>query len=105
MISISMPEIPDRDQEESLTDLLESIALEETALAHLINAEAEKLQAIVCLLKQDKVNLNEVLQMQKKVAKMLQTSIKKEILLQFKLESVLEFKERLEFEEDKGCYK
>lgn len=48
---MGMPEIPRGEnrpnQRETLIDLLESIALEEMALAHLMNAEAEKLQAFV----------------------------------------------------------
>ncbi len=100
MIKISMPEIPKREQKEALTDLLESIALEETALAHLINAEAEKLQSIVCLIKKGEISLERVLELQKGVSKVMRTTIKKEILLQFKLEDVLDFKEKLEIEDE-----
>lgn len=48
---MTMPQIPDGKHRpcfsEVIIDLLESIALEEIALSHLINAEAEKLQAFV----------------------------------------------------------
>ncbi|MCH5586709.1 hypothetical protein MK805_17400 [Shimazuella sp. AN120528] len=48
---MSIPQIPDGKHRPSFSeviiDLLESIALEEIALAHLINAEAEKVQAFV----------------------------------------------------------
>ncbi|WP_051272247.1 hypothetical protein [Shimazuella kribbensis] len=48
---MSMPQIPDGKNRPSFSeviiDLLESIALEEIALANLINAEAEKVQAFV----------------------------------------------------------
>ena len=47
LIKISQPKIPETDLKGSLTDLLESIALEEVSLAHFINAEAEKIQRIV----------------------------------------------------------
>lgn len=39
---MGLPVIPEKTQPEAFTDLLESIALEEVGLAHLINAEAEK---------------------------------------------------------------
>ncbi len=43
---MGMPEIPPQhhrpDLYHTIIDLLESIALEETALSHLLNAEAEK---------------------------------------------------------------
>ena len=34
---------------QAITDLIESTALEEAALAHILNAEGEKLQAIIAL--------------------------------------------------------
>ena len=36
-------------KEQALTDIIESIALQETALAHILNAEGEKMQAIICM--------------------------------------------------------
>lgn len=93
---MSMPEIPDKEQEESLTDLLESIALEETALAHFTNAEAEKMQVIAEKLKAGEVDHKEVMDFQKSVSKVLRNSMKKQMLLQFKLEEVLEAKKDLE---------
>ncbi|MDD2377413.1 MAG: hypothetical protein PHD10_01950 [Bacilli bacterium] len=43
---IQKPECP-VSREQALTDLIESIALEQTALAHIINAEGEKIQKIL----------------------------------------------------------
>ena len=34
---------------QAITDLIESIALEETALSHILNAEGEKLQKIISM--------------------------------------------------------
>ncbi len=34
-------------REQAITDIIESVALEETALSHILNAEGEKIQAIV----------------------------------------------------------
>lgn len=48
---VSMPEfpkpIPDLTQEQALTMILSSIALEEVALSHIINAEGEKIQYVL----------------------------------------------------------
>ncbi|AGB41227.1 hypothetical protein Halha_1281 [Halobacteroides halobius DSM 5150] len=93
---MSMPEIPERTQEESLTDLLESIALEETALAHFVNAEAEKIQAVAKMMEEGTMDPTEVLEFQRSVSKIMRTPIKKEMLLQFKLEDVLETKREIE---------
>ena len=90
------PTIPERTQEESLTDLLESIALEEAALAHIINAEGEKIQAIAGLLEDGEISPDDAVELQTQISKMLRNPIKKQILLQFKLEDVLEFKEEME---------
>ncbi|WP_459841599.1 hypothetical protein [Halanaerocella petrolearia] len=91
-----MPEVPEREQEESLTDLLESIALEETALAHFMNAEAEKIQAVATMMEEEDIDMEDVLEFQDSISKSMRTPIKKEILLQFKLEDVLEAKKELE---------
>ena len=34
-------------REQAITDLIQSVALEETALSHILNAEGEKLQKIM----------------------------------------------------------
>ena len=94
------PEVPERTQEEALTDLLTSIALEETALAHIINAEGEKIQAIAQLLEDGEIEPDEAIELQKEVGKMMRNPIKKQILLQFKLEDVMDFKEKLELNND-----
>lgn len=52
LISMTMPEFPPQyhrpDLHHALIDLLDSIALEEIALSHLLNAEAEKIQHFIC---------------------------------------------------------
>ena len=88
---MSVPTIPEREQLEAITDIIESVALEQVALAHLINAEAEKVQDAIQKLEHD-----EMLELQEEVRKVLVTSIKKEILLQFKLEEALDFKKEME---------
>ncbi|GAB6139116.1 hypothetical protein [Halanaerobaculum tunisiense] len=86
---MSRPEIPTRDRDEALVDLLESIALEETALANFINAEAEKTQRIIA---DCNITPDEIIDFQKNMSKVMKTVIKKEMLLQFKLEDVLDAK-------------
>ncbi len=87
-----MPSIPEREFNESLTDLLESIALEEVSLAHYVNAEAEKIQAVVKLMEKENFCLNKIIEFQESVTRAMRIPIKKELLLQFKLEDILDFK-------------
>ena len=86
------PNIPDRTQEQSVTDILETVALQQSALATLINSEAEKIQAAT-----NKLDHEEMIELQQAVRKVLVVAIKNEMLLQFKLEEVFNFKEEAEF--------
>ncbi|MFJ8268116.1 hypothetical protein [Peribacillus asahii] len=89
------------DAEQVALLLLASIAFEELGLAHVINTEAEKLQGAIGTLVDengDPINpfiqagsLAELLEVNREVEKVLRTVIKKEMLLQFKFENVLEF--------------
>jgi hypothetical protein len=90
---MSMPNIPNItpnitvNREEVINLLLASIALEELGLAHIINAEGEKLQAVI---NSKNPSLCDLLAIDKSVDKVLKDVIKKEMLLQFKFENVLE---------------
>jgi hypothetical protein len=91
---MGMPNIPDIkpkieiSMEETITLLLASIALEELSLAHIMNAEAEKIQEVV---KNPNCNkLNDLLCIDKSVEKIMRDVIKKEMLLEFKFENILE---------------
>jgi hypothetical protein len=100
--------IEDLDREQVALLLLASIAFEELGLAHIINAEAEKLQfALGTLNDKDHKNhkdhkdhdhkhpvvkdLDDLLDINRSVERVLRTVIKKEIILQFKLEDVIDF--------------
>ncbi|MEI4828198.1 hypothetical protein WAX78_01795 [Bacillus sp. FJAT-53711] len=77
--------------------LLASIAFEELALAHIVNAEAEKLQLVLGTLTPTRtifspavVSLSNLLTIDASVQSTLRDVIKKEMLLEFKFENVLE---------------
>lgn len=74
--------------------LLASIALEELALAHIVNAEAEKIQFVLGTLFPGQpttpATVSNILLINDSVRKTLQDVIKKEMLLQFKMDSILE---------------
>ncbi|WP_346428512.1 hypothetical protein [Alicyclobacillus mengziensis] len=80
---------------QSITMLLDSIALEELALAHLMNAEAEKTEMSIgtlvgaVSLSPTVVTVTDLQRMNKSVRATLQDVINKEILLEFKFENVL----------------
>jgi hypothetical protein len=95
---LSFPNIPnvtpsiEITRQEVINLLLASIAFEELGLAHIINAEAEKIQFVLGTL--NGVNLSptieDLIALNKSVDTTLKNVIKKEMLLQFKLEEVLE---------------
>jgi hypothetical protein len=102
--TMSFPNIPDVNskisfrQEDAINILLASIAFEELGLAHIINAEAEKIQFVLGTLKTDAIERNpsppplptieDLLEIDRSVEQTLKTVIKTEILLQFKLEEI-----------------
>ncbi|MDP4164518.1 MAG: hypothetical protein Q8898_15590 [Bacillota bacterium] len=74
--------------------LLASIAFEELGLAHVINAEGEKIQAALGTLSVPGVSVtapdfNSLISINREVNKTLQTVLKTQMLLQFKLDDVL----------------
>lgn len=98
---MSFPNIPtitpsiDIDREQVINLLLASIALEEISLAHIVNAEAEKIQAILGTLEDGPegvvaTTIGDLYDANRFAEKMLRTVIKKEMLLQFKLEDTID---------------
>ncbi len=72
------------DRDQAIADIIESIALEETGLAHIINAEGEKIQRALEIADttDDLIDVNE------SVKDTIVNIIKMQMLLQFKLEEV-----------------
>jgi len=93
---MSMPEIPKHKHrpniEETIIDLLESIALEEISLSHLINAQAETLQAFVGedLDFPTNPSNSDILRFNVTIQRVMETIMFKELFLLRKLESVIQ---------------
>jgi hypothetical protein len=87
-----MPNIPDitprikLERKDSINLLLTSIAMEEISISHILNAEAEKTQY---MLKQSP-SIHELLSIDRSLERIIRVLIKKEMLLQFKLENVMD---------------
>jgi hypothetical protein len=89
---MSMPDIPDKIRRHGMSRqdannlLLVSIAMEEMALSHILNAQGEKIQHALagCMPREDWRDLEE------SIGRTLSHVIKKELLLLLKLEEVLE---------------
>jgi flagellar biosynthesis regulator FlaF len=79
--------------QDTLLNLMESVAQDENALAHLIRAEADKIQAFVgkhCDFPTKPSN-NEIIKLNRSVTQLMETIVMKEWLLLKKLEDTLEF--------------
>lgn len=89
---MSLPNIPNItprisiDRGESINLLLSSIALEEIALSHILNAEGKKLQSF---LKTSSDNIEDYLRINQSVNSMLRTILKSQLLLEMKLEDII----------------
>ena len=67
---------------QAVTDIIASVALEQTALSHILNAEGEKLQKIIA----ESKSAEELLSVNKSVNKMVDSITKLEFMLQSKLQ-------------------
>ena len=94
---MSMPSFPpngaDMTREEALTMIIASIAMEELALSHILNAEGEKLQYVLGTLPGAKACAcpRDVLAVNKSVTALVEAVTQNQMLLKNKLEKVLEF--------------
>ena len=99
---MSFPNIPSVDAtvsitaEDSVNLLLASVAFEELGIAHIINAEAEKIQYVLGTLETTTplgvpATIDEILEVNSSVNTTLKNLIKKEMLLEFKLEDSMSY--------------
>ena len=94
---MSMPSFPpngaDMTQEEALTMIIASIAMEELALSHILNAEGEKLQYILGTLPGTSPCAcpHDVLAVNKSVTALVEAVTQNQMLLKNTLAQVLEF--------------
>ena len=98
---MSMPNIPnvspdiDIDRNDAINLLIASVAFEELALAHIVNAEAEKIQFVLGTLASAvqpppvRPTLDQLIQINQAVESMLRKVIEKEIVLGFMLEDAI----------------
>lgn len=68
---------------QAITDIIASVALEQAALSHILNAEGEKLQRAVGL---SSVSPTQLLQFNQSVEQMVRTIAQLEMILQSKLQ-------------------
>lgn len=94
---MSMPSFPpcgaDMSKDEALTMIIASIAMEELALSHIVNAEGEKLQYVLGTLpggRKPCPSTQEILAVNKSAAEVLDTVMQSQMLLKGKLEKALE---------------
>lgn len=98
---MSMPNIPNMNPqinistEEALNMLIASVAMEDMGLSNIINVQAEKMQYILETLKEEEkensgFTLKDINDVNKSLDKTLRNVISNQMLLQFKLEDILE---------------
>lgn len=102
---MSLPHIPHIAPKITLTEreakhlLLASIAMEEMALSHILNAEGEKIQAAIGC----STCIDDLLKVNKSVQSTLRDVIKNQLLLLMKLEDVVQIPDRPCQDPDDGC--
>lgn len=80
--------------EQAVTNLIESVAMQENALSHILNAEGEKMQAIIA---SEGITAEQLLCMNRSVDQMVSAVARLEMILQAKVELVGQF------EDSSGC--
>jgi len=78
---VIIPGTGTRDQ--AITDLIQSVALQETSLSHILNAEGEKMQAIIAL---PDVTQKQLMELNNSVYSLLNSITRLEMMFLSKLE-------------------
>lgn len=95
---MSMPSIPDLNpqvsinRDDALNVILSSIGMEELSMAHIVNAEAEKIQFALGTLEtanNEAASLEDIMLVNKSANKMLRDVIKNQMLIGMKMEDVV----------------
>ncbi len=95
---MSMPNIPDINstvninRDDSVNIILSSIGMEELSLAHILNAEAEKIQFALGTLEtaDGAASLEDIMKVNSSAKKMLRDVIKNQMLIGMKMEDTVE---------------
>lgn len=99
---MSMPNIPNLnpniniDRNDAINIILSSIGMEELSLAHLLNAEAEKVQFALGTLETAQgvaAGMDQILETNRLAGKMVRDVIKNQMLLAMKMEDTVELSE------------
>ena len=103
---MGMPQIPDGknrpNMDEVIIDLLESIALEEMAISHILNAEGEKLQSVISSYKNNQTNICGLTKVTNNVNQTISNLIMKEWLLLSKFNNIKDYSFNIN-KSKKGC--
>jgi len=75
--------IPKDSENQAITDLIQSVALQEAALAHIMNAEGEKMQKIIAM---DGIDAEQLMELNKSVIQLISAISRLEMLFAAKLE-------------------
>ena len=100
---MSMPNIPNLNpqisvnRDDAVNIILSSIGMEELSLAHILNAEAEKIQFALGTLETaggQASSMTDILETNKLASKMVRNVIKKQMLLSMKMEDTVDLAEQ-----------
>lgn len=105
---MKIPDFPKRDghtMEDTILDLMDSIAKEEKAIAHLLDSESKKIEAFVgCEFNFPTTPTNqEILHFNKSIHRIVEAVLMKEWLLYKKLETVIGVKEDYDDKHNTHC--
>ncbi len=103
---MGMPQVPERKNLPNIDDvivqILESVALEELAMAHIMNAEGEKMQALIKKIQCGEICATTLCKSFKETNNMIDSLIMKEWIMVSKIRHTLEIYTKIE--DESSCY-